>query len=79
MPMQRKTISITQQMSSWVKSQVESGQYGNDSEYFRDLIRSDQQKKQAESQLLIMLEDAESKGLSKRSVDEIWGAIEIES
>ncbi len=41
----KKTISITQQMSSWVKSQVESGQYGNDSEYFRDLIRSDQQKK----------------------------------
>jgi len=45
MAMTRKTITITNQMDDWVKGQVESGKYGNDSEYFRDLIRKDQSKK----------------------------------
>ena len=44
MAMTRKTITITDQMDDWVKGQVESGKYGNDSEYFRDLIRKDQSK-----------------------------------
>ena len=44
MAMTRKTITITDQMDDWVKGQVETGKYGNDSEYFRDLIRKDQSK-----------------------------------
>jgi len=74
--MQRKTITITSQMDNWVKSQVNSGKYGNDSEYFRDLVRCDQQRKQAEMQLLDMLDEAESSGVSERSPQEIWDAIE---
>ncbi len=42
MPMTRKTITITSQMDDWVKAQIDSGKYGNDSEYLRDLIRKDQ-------------------------------------
>jgi len=76
MTMQRKTITITSQMDNWVKSQVNSGKYGNDSEYFRDLVRCDQQRKQAEMQLLDMLDEAESSGVSERSPQEIWDAIE---
>ena len=45
MSMQRKTITITDQMESWVKAQVDSGKYGNDSEYFRDLVRRDQERR----------------------------------
>jgi antitoxin ParD1/3/4 len=51
MAMQRKTITIIDQMESWVKSQVDSGKYGNDSEYFRDLVRQDQEKREAETRL----------------------------
>lgn len=67
MPMQRKTITITitDQMESWVKSQVDSGKYGNDSEYFRDLVRWDQERR-----------EAESNGVSTRSAQEIWDAAE---
>jgi antitoxin ParD1/3/4 len=79
MAMQRKTITITSQMESWVKSQVVSGKYGNDSEYFRDLVRCDQEKKQAEMQIFGLLEEAELSGLSKRTAEEIWDAIEAES
>ena len=66
-------------MESWVKSQVNSGKYGNDSEYFRDLVRCDQERKQAKMQLFGLLDDAESSGLSKRSPQEIWDAVEAET
>ena len=43
MSMHRKTITLTEQKQGWVKSRIESGQFGNDSEYIRHLIRQDQQ------------------------------------
>jgi antitoxin ParD1/3/4 len=39
MSMRRKTITLTEQQNGWVKGQIESGQFGNDSEYIRYLIR----------------------------------------
>ena len=38
----RKTITLTNQQNDWVKAQIAAGQFTNDSEYFRDLIRRDQ-------------------------------------
>lgn len=38
----RKTITVTDQQNSWIKAQVAAGQFTNDSEYVRDLIRRDQ-------------------------------------
>lgn len=38
----RKTITITDNQDSWVKSQIDAGGFTNDSEYIRDLIRRDQ-------------------------------------
>ncbi len=38
----RKTITLTDQQNNWVKAQIAAGQFTNDSEYFRDLIRRDQ-------------------------------------
>lgn len=72
MTMQRKTITITDQMESWVKAQVDSGQYGNDSEYFRDLIRRDQERRVAATQLRSMLDEAEASGINNRTAEEIW-------
>ena len=40
----RKTITLTDQQDAWVKSQIESGGYTNDSEVFRDLIRREQER-----------------------------------
>jgi antitoxin ParD1/3/4 len=77
--MQRKTITITDQMESWVKAQVDSGQYGNDSEYFRDLIRRDQERRASATQLRSMLEEAETSGTSNRTAQEIWAEAEKQS
>jgi antitoxin ParD1/3/4 len=38
----RKTITVTDQQDRWIKSQIAAGQFTNDSEYVRDLIRRDQ-------------------------------------
>lgn len=38
----RKTITLTEQQDAWIASQIESGQYTNDSEAIRDLIRREQ-------------------------------------
>ena len=76
MAMTRKTITITDQMDDWVKGQVESGKYGNDSEYFRDLIRKDQSKEENLEALRNLLVEGEQSGSSDLSVTDIWDEAE---
>lgn len=38
----RKTITVTDKQDGWIKTQVSTGKFTNDSEYIRDLIRRDQ-------------------------------------
>lgn len=65
MSMHRKTITLTEQQNGWVKAQIESGHFGNDSEYIRDLIRRDQQAKQRLAMLRQALVEGESSGNPK--------------
>lgn len=74
--MQRKTITITEQQDRWIKSVIRSGDYGNDSEYFRDLIRRDQARRLAEGKLRRMLAEAEASGMSEHTIEEVWAAAE---
>jgi len=71
MTMTRKTITISQPMEMWVKSQIKSGRYGNDSEYIRDLIRRDQDRKQAEFDLRAMIEDGLNSGISNKNAEDV--------
>ncbi len=41
----RKTITVTDKQDDWIKLQIATGEYTNDSEYIRDLIRRDQSTK----------------------------------
>lgn len=72
MSMTRKTITITEQMNDWVKRQIDTGRFGNDSEYIRDLLRRDQMRREAEWKLGEIIDAAESSGLSDRSARQIW-------
>lgn len=38
----RKTITVTDKQDNWIKAQIAAGDFTNDSEYIRDLIRRDQ-------------------------------------
>jgi len=42
MSTKRKTITVTDQQNNWIKAQIAAGEFTNDSEYIRDLIRRDQ-------------------------------------
>ena len=69
----RKTITLTDAQDEWIKAQVTNGDFTNDSEYFRDLIRRDQEKERA---LKAAIDEGLASGPSDRSVDEIWAEAE---
>ena len=70
--MNRLTISLPEKMTDYVQSQVQSGQYGNTSEYIRDLIRKDQSARQmAIAELQSILNEAEADKTHPYSMDEI--------
>ena len=78
--MSRLTISMPDQMNEWVETQVTSGRYGNASEYFRDLVRRDQERREgAIAELRAMMDRAEASGISSRSVLEIIEAARAEA
>lgn len=72
----RKTITFTEQQDAWVKSRVSSGDYTNDSEYVRDLIRKDQQSNDKLRILQSAIEDGLQSGVSKRSVEDIMKGVQ---
>ena len=70
--MSRMTISMPDQMNEWVEAQINAGRYGNVSNYFRDLVRRDQERQEAAiGELCAMLHRAEASGISKRLVGEM--------
>ena len=70
--MNRVTISLPEKMNAYVQSQVATGQYGNTSEYIRELIRKDQSSRQmAITELQSILNEAEQSETRPYSMDEI--------
>ena len=68
----RKTITLSEQQDAWVKARIDSGDYTNDSEYFRDMIRRDQQESSEILALKKAVQEGLDSGISKRSMREIW-------
>ena len=65
-------ISLTDEMRSYVEERVASGRYGNASEYFRDLVRNDQDRQREsdlESLLLEGLRSGDAKPLGRADFD----------
>ena len=79
MPMVKKSISITDQQDSWIKSQISSGHFGNESEVIRELIRERQILEQETPAEIVAiraaLNEGEKKGMSTRTPDEIMDAV----
>jgi len=76
MPMVKKSISVTDQQDSWIKAQIKTGHYGNESEVVRELIRERQLRDQETPAEIKAIRAAliagEESGFSDSSVDEIW-------
>ena len=76
--MAKVTISMPDPMRAYVSKRIASGQYGNVSEYFRDLVRRDQERIGAMLELRDMLDRAEASGISDKSMDEIKAEVKSE-
>ena len=76
MSMVKKSISVTDQQDRWIKAQIRTGRYGNESEVVRELIRErqlrDQETPDEIEAIRAALIEGEKSGFSDRSVDEIW-------
>ena len=68
----RKSITFTEQQDFWIKQQIEKGDYTNDSEYLRDLVRRDQSEQQKLDELRAALQEGLDSGISDKTVEEIW-------
>ncbi|SFU19768.1 antitoxin ParD1/3/4 [Algoriphagus locisalis] len=72
----RKTLTFTEQQDKWIKSQIEAGEFTNESEYIRHLIRSDQAHNSKFIELKTAIQAGIDSGISERTVSDIMREIE---
>lgn len=72
----RKSITFTDKLTAWMQSLVEAGEYANESEYVRDLIRKDRDKNLRYQQLKMAIDEGLNSGVSDRDVNEIMKTVE---
>ena len=58
----QKTITVTRQQDEWIKGKVAAGDFADDSEYIRGLIRLDQARQREVEQLRAALREGELSG-----------------
>jgi antitoxin ParD1/3/4 len=72
----RKTITFTEQQDQWIKAKIAAGQFTNDSEYIRDLVRRDQERNAEIEAIRAALIEGEQSGMSTRTPDDIRKAVQ---
>ena len=72
----RKTITFTEKQDKWIKSRIAIGEFTNDSEYLRDLVRRDQTKNAKFSALKAAITEGMDSGISDKSVPDIMKEVE---
>ena len=72
MGMVKKSISVTEQQDSWIKAQLRTGHFGNESELIRERQMREQETPAQIEAIRAALIEGEQSGFTDRSVDEIW-------
>ena len=67
----RKTITVTDQQNAWIKSRIASGDYTNDSEYLRDLLRKDEERTRKIANMQRLVTEGLESGISDRTVEDV--------
>ncbi|MBL4638895.1 MAG: type II toxin-antitoxin system ParD family antitoxin [Kordiimonadaceae bacterium] len=58
-------------MKNWVEGQAQTGLYRNASDYVRDLIRQDQQRKDKIAHMQTLVTEAFESGVSKKNMSDL--------
>ncbi len=73
--MVKKSISVTDHQNNWIKAQIATGNFGNESEVLRELIRERQTKEQETPTQIEAIRNklikAEQSGFTDQSAEEI--------
>ena len=64
-------VSLPDKMKQWVEDRVQTGRYGNASDYVRDLVRRDQERSEAREKLQQMVDEALASGVNERTPEEL--------
>jgi len=68
-----KTFAVTNQQDMWIKQQVKTGHFDNESEVVQELIFARQiQEQESISEIRDALIEGEESGICNLSIDEIW-------
>lgn len=73
----RKTVTFTEQQDRWIKAQIEDGDFTNESEYLRHLIRQDQERKGKLQELKVAIQEGIDSGISSKTFSEILREVEV--
>ena len=72
----RKTITLTDKQDQWIKSRIAAGEYTNDSEYIRDLVRRDQEQNAKFRTLKAAIQEGLDSGISDKTLRDVWDEAE---
>jgi antitoxin ParD1/3/4 len=69
------TVSLPDPLKDWIEAQISHGDYASVSDYVRDLVRRDRDRREQEltmDELRKKLADSRDSGISNRTVDDIF-------
>ncbi len=70
------TISLPDRMKEWIEARIKEGEYASSSDYLRDLVRRDRERRAypelSLSDLQRLLADARAGGTSEQGLSEIF-------
>jgi antitoxin ParD1/3/4 len=72
----RKTITLTDTQDQWIKAQIATGAFTNDSEYIRDLVRRDQERNAKFLALKAAIQEGLDSGIGDKTVPQIMDEVE---
>lgn len=72
----RKSITFTSQQDGWIKLRIQNGDFTNDSEYVRDLVRKDQEKNMKLLELKQSIDEGFQSGRSNLKIRDIIAKVD---
>lgn len=72
----RKSITFTSQQNEWIRLQIEKGDFTNDSEYIRDLVRKDQSENFKLLELKKAIDIGFNSGVSDKSISDLMQEVD---
>lgn len=70
-------VSLPDPMKDWVEAQTRSGRYSNASDYVRDLIRKDQERREKIAAMQQLVDDGLASGIGTQTMGQLREAAQM--